>query len=90
VLDLLELTLLDRGDVDALVKSSIRARRAARRLAIESSEWNVANATGRPVIGFMSGDRQHPDMMCEAVILAPTDLLDIEEIAASGPVPASG
>lgn len=41
VLDLLELALLDRCDVDALVKSSIRARRAARRMAIESSEWSV-------------------------------------------------
>jgi hypothetical protein len=28
------------------------------------------------VIGFMSGNQQHPDMMCEVFILAPTDLVD--------------
>jgi hypothetical protein len=30
-------------------------------------------------IGFMSGNQQHPDIMCEVFILAPTDLLDDEE-----------
>jgi hypothetical protein len=32
----------------------------------------------------MSGNQQHPDMMCEVFILAPTDLLDEHEIAANG------
>jgi hypothetical protein len=32
----------------------------------------VEEATGRPVIGFMSGNQQHPDLMCEVFILAPT------------------
>lgn len=40
----------------------------------------VENATGRRVIGFMSGNQQHPDMMCEVFILAPTDLVDQTEI----------
>lgn len=35
----------------------------------------VEEATGREVIGFMSGNQQQPDMMCEVFILAPTDLL---------------
>jgi hypothetical protein len=35
------------------------------------------------VIGFMSGNQQHPDMMCEVFILAPTDLVDSDEIAAA-------
>lgn len=43
----------------------------------------IERATGRRVIGFMSGNQQHPDMMCEVFILAPTDLVDIDEIAAS-------
>jgi hypothetical protein len=30
----------------------------------------------RRVIGFMSGNQQHPDLMCEVFILAPTDHLD--------------
>ena len=35
----------------------------------------VEAATGRKVIGFMSGNQQDPDMMCEVFILAPTDLV---------------
>ena len=44
----------------------------------------VEQATGRAVIGFMSGNQQHPDMMCEVFILAPTDLLDEHEIPSNG------
>jgi uncharacterized protein YbcI len=36
----------------------------------------IERATGRRVIGFMSGNQQHPDMLCEVFVLAPTDLLD--------------
>jgi uncharacterized protein YbcI len=39
----------------------------------------IEGATGRPVIGFMSGNQQHPDIMCEVFILAPTDLVDDHE-----------
>jgi len=39
----------------------------------------IAEATGRPVIGFMSGNQQHPDMMCEVFILGPSDLVDEHE-----------
>ena len=44
----------------------------------------IESATGRRVIGFMSGNQQHPDMMCEVFILAPSDLLDHDETAAGG------
>ena len=44
-------------------------------------------ATGRRVIGFMSGNEQSPDIMCEVFILAPTDLIDDHEIVGR---PASG
>ena len=30
-------------------------------------------ATGRTVIGFMSGNRQHPAVMCEVFTLVPTE-----------------
>jgi uncharacterized protein YbcI len=43
----------------------------------------IEDATGRPVIGFMSGNQQSPDMMCEVFVLGPTDLLDDHEL----PVP---
>ena len=40
----------------------------------------IEDATGRKVIGFMSGNQQDPDMMCEVFILAPTDLVEDHEI----------
>jgi uncharacterized protein YbcI len=40
----------------------------------------IEAATGRPVIGFMSGNQQHPDIMCEVFILGPTDLVDEHEM----------
>ena len=40
----------------------------------ERFEAVIVEATGRPVIGFMSGNQQDPDIMCEVFILAPTDL----------------
>ena len=42
----------------------------------------IEEATGRRVIGFMSGNQQDPDIMCEVFILAPTDLVDDHEIPA--------
>jgi hypothetical protein len=48
----------------------------------------IEAATGRPVISFMSGNQQHPDMMCEVFILGPTDLVDESE--ATAPPAASG
>jgi uncharacterized protein YbcI len=41
----------------------------------ERFEAVIEEATGRKVIGFMSGNQQEPDMMCEVFILTPTDLL---------------
>jgi uncharacterized protein YbcI len=40
----------------------------------------IEAATGRPVIGFMSGNQQDPDIMSEVFILAPTDLVDDSEL----------
>ena len=31
----------------------------------------IEHATGRPVIGFMSGNQQSPDMICEVFVLTP-------------------
>jgi len=44
----------------------------------------IEHATGRPVIGFMSGNQQDPDMTCEVFVLSPTDLLEEHEL----PTPA--
>jgi hypothetical protein len=44
----------------------------------------IEDATGKRVIGFMSGNQQDPDLMCEVFIVAPTDLVDDHEIPATG------
>jgi len=36
----------------------------------------IRQATGRRVVGFMSGNQQDPDMLCEIFVLAPSDLID--------------
>ena len=38
----------------------------------------IETATGRKVIGFMSGNQQDPNMMCEVFVLSGTDLVDGE------------
>jgi hypothetical protein len=43
----------------------------------------IEAATGRKVIGFMSGNQQDPDIMCEVFILSGTDLVD-EEVRDGG------
>lgn len=45
----------------------------------------VQRATGRPVIGFISGNPQDPDILCEVSILAPTDLVEGHEIPEAEP-----
>jgi uncharacterized protein YbcI len=71
-----EQTLLEGGRGAAV----IRQRMEFQDLMRERFEAVVERATGRRVIGFMSGNQQHPDMMCEVFILAPSDLVDPEEI----------
>jgi hypothetical protein len=46
----------------------------------ERFEAVIEQATSRRVIGFMSGNQQHPDMMCEVFILAPSDLVEEHEM----------
>ena len=46
----------------------------------ERFEGVIEEATGRHVIGFMSGNQQDPDIMCEVFILDPTDLVDDHEL----------
>lgn len=41
----------------------------------------IEEATGRRVIGFMSGNQHDPDIMSEVFILAPTDLIDDNELS---------
>ena len=67
-----EETLLDGGRGAAVIQQRMEFQELMR----ERFEAVIENATGRQVIGFMSGNQQHPDMMCEVFVLAPTDLVD--------------
>lgn len=66
-----EETLLDGGRGSAVIQQ----RMAFQELMRERFEEVVEKATGRKVIGFMSGNQQDPDLMCEVFILDPTDLV---------------
>ena len=59
--------------------SVIQQRMDFQDLMRERFESVIEHATGRRVIGFMSGNQQDPDIMCEVFILAPTDLVDDHE-----------
>ena len=67
-----EQTLLEGGRG----ASVIHQRMDFQDLMRERFQALIEDATGRRVIGFMSGNQQDPDIMCEVFVLAPTDLLD--------------
>ncbi len=67
-----EQTLLDGGHGDDV----IRQRMAFQNVMRKRFEEVVEEATGRKVVGFMSGNQQDPDMICEVFILAQNSLLD--------------
>ncbi len=76
-----EHTLLEGGRGSAVIQQRMEFQEMMR----ERFEAVIEQATGRRVIGFMSGNQQEPDIMCEVFILAPTDLLDDDELPPAGP-----
>ena len=66
-----EQTLLDGGRGDAVIQQRMEFQDVMR----ARFEQVIEGATGRKVIGFMSGNQQDPDLMCEVFILAGTDLM---------------
>src|SRR6478609_8920642 len=71
-----EQTLLEGGRGSAVIEQ----RMAFQELMCDRFEAVIEDATGRPVIGFMSGNQQDPDLMCEVFILAPTDLVEADDV----------
>jgi uncharacterized protein YbcI len=67
-----EQTLLDGGRGDAVIQQRMEFQDVMR----HRFEEVIERATGRKVVGFMSGNQQDPDLMCEVFILAGTDILD--------------
>jgi uncharacterized protein YbcI len=74
-----EQTLLDGGRGHAVIQQRMEFQEVMR----ERFEAVIERATGRRVVGFMSGNQQDPDMICEVFILAPTDLVADDELSAS-------
>jgi len=66
-----EQTLLDGGRGSAVIEQRMQFQELMR----ERFEAVIENATGRRVIGFMSGNQQDPDLMCEVFVLDPSDLV---------------
>ncbi len=67
-----EETLREGGRGAAVIEQRMEFQELMR----ERFEEVVEKATGRHVSGFMSGNQQEPDMMCEVFVLDPTDLVD--------------
>ena len=70
-----EQTLLEGGRTAAVIQQRMEFQEVMRARFVAVIEA----ATGRPVVGFMSGNQQDPDMICEVFVLAPTELVDGHE-----------
>ena len=69
-----EQTLLEGGRGSSVIQQRMDFQDLMR----ERFNAVIEDATGRQVIGFMSGNQQKPDIMCEVFILSGTDLVDDE------------
>jgi uncharacterized protein YbcI len=76
-----EQTLLEGGRSAAVIQQRMEFQEVMR----HRFEAVIEQATGRRVVGFMSGNQQDPDMICEVFVLAPTDLIDGDELKADYP-----
>lgn len=66
-----EQTLRDGGRGSAVIEQRMEFQELMR----ERFEAVIEDATGRNVMGFMSGNQQDPDLMCEVFVLDPSDLV---------------
>jgi uncharacterized protein YbcI len=80
-----EQTLLEAGRGAAVISQRMEFQEIMR----DRFAAVIESATGRRVIGFMSGNQQAPDIMCEVFILAPTDLIDLLEPGGEVKAPAT-
>ena len=71
-----ERTLLEGGRTAAVIQQRMEFQEVMRPRFIDVIE----SATGRRVVGFMSGNQQDPDMICEVFVLAPTELVSGDEL----------
>ena len=71
-----EQTLFDGGRSRAVIQQRMEFQELMRERFIKV----VEDATGERVIGFMSGNQQSPDLMCEVFILVPRELIGSHEL----------
>ena len=71
-----EQTLLEGGRGHAVIQQRMEFQEVMR----DRFMAVVEHATGRHVIGFMSGNQQDPDMICEVFVLAPSSLVAPHEL----------
>ena len=71
-----ERTLLAGGRTAAVIQQRMEFQEVMRDRFVAV----VEAATGRRVVGFMSGNQQDPDMICEVFVLSPSDLVDGHEL----------
>ena len=81
-----EQTLLEGGRTSAVIQQRMEFQEVMR----HRFEEVIEGATGRRVIGFMSGNQQDPDMICEVFVLAGNDLVaDGEDHPGDDPRPVA-
>ena len=73
-----EQTLLEGGRTAAVIQQRMEFQEVMR----PRFTAVIEDATGRRVVGFMSGNQQEPDMICEVFVLAPTELVDERDVEA--------
>ena len=81
-----EKTLLEGGRGSAVIQQRMEFQEVMRDRFVQVIE----SATGRRVVGFMSGNQQDPDMICEVFVLAPTELIEDPRVDAPWSAGASG
>jgi uncharacterized protein YbcI len=81
-----EKTLLEGGRGSAVIQQRMEFQEVMRDRFVQVIE----SATGRRVVGFMSGNQQDPDMICEVFVLAPTELIEDPRAGAPWSAGASG
>ena len=73
-----EQTLLEGGRGSSVIQQRMDFQDLMR----QRFEGVIENATGRHVIGFMSGNQQDPDIMCEVFILSGTNFIETKSASA--------
>jgi uncharacterized protein YbcI len=73
-----ERTLLEGGRTSAVIQQRMEFQEEFQEVMRDRFVAVIEDATGRRVVGFMSGNQQDPDMICEVFVLAPSDILQAE------------